>query len=409
MTKIRVLVLFSTLTIIILFAYLFSLYARGYRFNRQTWRFSPSGLLVVKSNPDAAQIFIDNEVKGVTNNNISLAPGTYDVTIKKEGYYDWYKRLTITKEIVTEASIVLFKKAPSLSAITFSGSIQPTISSDFSKIAYMVPATTENVNNDKEGLWVIETINLPLGFSRDPKRITDGNLEETTWQFSPNSREILLNTQQGKYLLDSGTFTPQGKRINLSSQIETLLKTWQNDELVRLSSQIRSLPEPLKEILKDNSSKVIFSSDETKILYLVSSDFTLPEKLIPTYPGASTQKEERELKANRAYVYDTKEDRNFFIGEKDNNSLKNCQLKTSAILLSCDSTLTWLPTSGHLLLTNSNKITIMDYDGTNRQEIYSGTYSSPFAFPVASTDRILFLTNLGASDTVPNLYYLGIK
>jgi hypothetical protein len=60
-------------------------------------------------------------------------------------------------------------------------------------------------------------------------------------------------------------------------------------------------------------------------------------------------------------------------------------------------------------LAKQDKIIIMDYDGTNKQEVYTGVYSAPNAFPIASTDRILILTNLGANSTPANLYSLGLS
>jgi hypothetical protein len=51
----------------------------------------------------------------------------------------------------------------------------------------------------------------------------------------------------------------------------------------------------------------------------------------------------------------------------------------------------------------------MDYDGSNRQTVYTGSFITPFAFPFASADRLLILTNLGADSSLPNLYTVTIK
>ena len=49
---------------------------------------------------------------------------------------------------------------------------------DFTKIAYSIEVDS-NTSTEKSGLWVMETVNLPLGFAKDPKRITDGKLEKS--------------------------------------------------------------------------------------------------------------------------------------------------------------------------------------------------------------------------------------
>ena len=125
MTKVRILISFFTLLIIGSLVTMVSLYARGYRFNIETLRFTPNGLLVIKSDPDGAQVFINAELETATNATIPLPPGTYDVRLVKEGYLPWEKRLTIVKEILTEANASLFKAAPSLSSLT-SPSTSPT-------------------------------------------------------------------------------------------------------------------------------------------------------------------------------------------------------------------------------------------------------------------------------------------
>src|SRR4030043_673568 len=406
MTKIRVILFLITVLVIGTAGFFISLNYKGEIFNFISFQVTPSGLLLIKSTPDGAQIFINGELKTITNANRSLAPGTYDIDLKKEGYNSWSKRLIIEKEIVTEVEANLFKKTPSLSPLTFTTSLNPISSFDSTKIAYSVPATLDNINQDKEGLWVIETVNLPLGFARDPKRITDGDLKDASWQWSPDGRELLLKTVNGNYLLEAGVYTPQNKRINISSTITSLLDKWEKEEQARLSAQMRGIVKEMADILQRKASFILFSPDETKILYKASGDATIPDKLIEAVPGASTQKQERNIKKDRIYVFDIKEDRNFFI--KEVNS-EDCSLTTPFLIVSCSSTLSWFSTSKNLVLTENGKISIMDYDGTNNQEVYSGSFISPNAFPTASIDRLIILTKLGADSAPPNLYSLSLK
>jgi len=409
MTKTRVIFFLITILFVGIFGYIISLYARGYKFNPSTFKFTPSGLLVAKSSPDGAQIFINGDLKTATNANLSLSPATYDIEIRKEGYTSWKKRLTISKEVVTEVNAELFKKTPSLSPITFTSVVDPVSSSDSTKIAYCVPATLDNINQDREGLWVIETVNLPLGFSRDPRRVTDGDMKDASWIWSPDGRQILLQTSTGNYLLDVGSFTPQNKLINISLTVNDLLDKWSLEDKNRLEAQERSLPKEFMDILDRKTNFILFSPDETKVLYKVSSDAQIPTNLIEPFPGSSTQKEERNLTAGNIYVYDIKEDKNFLVGSGSNEDTSSCKSPTTAAYISCNKTLNWYPTSRHLLLSESGKISVMDYDGTNLQEVYSGSYITLYAFPTVSSDRIIILTDLGASTSPSNLYSVGLK
>jgi hypothetical protein len=139
------------------------------------------------------------------------------------------------------------------------------------------------------------------------------------------------------------------------------------------------------------------------VLYTASGSATIPSNLKKELPGSSTQKQQRDLKDGNTYVYDIKEDRNFLVYEDSSLSIKNGFSDKDGVRMS------WFPTSRHLVLAEKDMITIMDYDATNQQEVYNGSYVSPHAYPAVSTDRLLILTNLGASNSLPNLYSISLK
>lgn len=380
MTKIRVFILLTTLSVVGILGYFISLVARGYRFDKNSFKLSANGILVAKSEPDGASIYINGDLRGATNSNVSLSPETYDVEIKLEGYTPWSKRLTIQKEEVTQITAQLFKVAPSLSPITFDGATNPIISSDYSKIAY----------TNSEGLWIMQVSILPIGFRNDPNQITDGNLETASYQFSPNGREILLETNTGLFLLDTSNFTSQAQRVNVTNQEKEILASWQEDLVKKQDSQFKKLPSEMVEILQRRVSSFTFSADETMLLYTANQSANIADNLINQLPGSSTQKQNRDIKEYLTYVYDIKEDRNFLVSESD-------------------LPLYWLPTSRHLISPEKDSIYIMDYDGTNKRSVFNGGYISPHAYPFVTASELLILTNLGSTSATPNLYSLSIK
>lgn len=379
MTRVRVLLFFLGILVVGLLGYIAITFAKGYRLDFKTLKMISKGILVVKTDPTGAQVFVDKDLIGASDSNFTLSPGTYDVEIKKSGFITWYKRLTIEKETVTETKADLFRSTPSFSPITQDGVIQPVPSGNFSQIAY----------GGTDGLWILENMNFPIGFTKDPRKITDGNLTGSSWQFSPDGRELLLDTPNGLFLLETGKFTPQGQRINMSSKKTSILEAWQKEKETKILAQTRNLPSELQDLLQRKTSQITFSPDENKILYTASSSGILNSNLMKPIPGASTQTENRDIKIDHTYVYDIKEDRNFLIdGAKK---------------------LFWLPNSRNLVSAEDNKIIIMDYDGTNKQVVFSGGYSSPYVFPYLNGEKLLILTNLGADSQVPNLYSISIK
>lgn len=380
MAKLRVLILISTMLIVGTIGYFVTLVARGYQFDTGTFAFVANGILVAKSDPDGASIYIDGDLKGATNTNLKLAPKSYEVEIRNNGYITWKKKLTIKKEEVTQITAHLFKNAPSFSPFTFNGAVNPVVSSDFSKIAYI---------ND-EGLWIMSVSLLPIGFQNEPKKITDGILQNPTYKFSPNNRELLLQTKTAAYLINTNEFTNQADLVNIASQKETILEKWKLEKLKQDESELRLLPIELSEIISKKSTNFVFSPDETMVMYTASNAATLKTDLISKLPGSSTQQEERDIKVGKTYIYDIKEDKNFEV-------------------LDTGRSLYWLPTSRHLLLPEEGKIIVMDYDGTNRQTVFSGDYVSPHAYPFVNASKLLILTNFGSSSSIPNLYSLSIK
>ncbi|MBL7036224.1 PEGA domain-containing protein [Candidatus Microgenomates bacterium] len=380
MTKVRLIVLSMTILVVSVFGYFVSFIARGYRFDIKTFKFSPNGILVAKSEPDGASIYINGELSGATNSNISLPPGSYDVEMTQSGYTTWKKRLTIEKEEVVQVTAQLFKIAPSLSPITFDGANNPIIASDYSKIAY----------TNKDGLWIMQVSILPIGFRNDPKQITDGDLELATYEFSPNGREILVETQQETYLLDTSNFTPQAQRVNVAGQKKQILASWQEKLAKQRVSQFKLLPPEMVEILQRRTSSFTFSPDETMVMYTASSSANLADNLIKQLPGSSTQEQERNIKEGLTYVYDIKEDRNFQVNGEHTN-------------------IYWLPTSRHIITPENDQIYIMDYDGTNKQTVFTGGYIFPYAYPFVTASELLILTSFGSDTATPNLYSLTVK
>lgn len=391
----------STIIIVGAIGLFISYYARGYRLNLSTFKFEPNGILVIKSEPDGASVYINGELKTATNATLPLSPGTYDVEIRKDGFSGWYKRLTIQKEIVTSATASLFKNAPSLSPETFSGAGDPVVSPDGTKIAY----------TDDGGLWILDTFSLPLGFSNDPKRITDGDLTGATYLFSPDGRQVMLNISGSIFLLATGTFTPQAQRVNVASSITSTIRQWKTQEATKNNALINSLPPALADILSRKVGALSFSPDAQMILYTTSSSATIPDNLIAPLPGASTQKQQRTLQTNQTYVYDIKEDRNFLVSA-DPVLLGSVTSSDYSATPSAQPNLPvarWMPDARHVLFAQDAQISVMDYDGTNSQPIYTGSYVAPFAFPFRNSTEIMILTNLGASSSTPNLYTLTVK
>lgn len=396
MVRRRSIVLTSVFLMVLVGAFWIIRFAQGYRPDFSTKSLRPSGILVATSVPDGAQLYIDGRLKSATNTTINLSPGEYEVEIKKEGYTSWKKTLTIKKELVAQTDAYLFPTFPNLQSLTFTGAQTPLLSPDGQKVVFAVSQGSV----DKNGLWILDLGDRPLGLPRDPRKIVasapggrDFSLAKLEW--SPDSKQILttltMGTSEENFLLEANQLTAANRLIDVTNQLTAIRADWEKEKQLRFKAQSAKLPPKLLEILTNSGEDIHFSFDETKVLYTATASAQIPEKLIPPLPAASTQTENRNLESGKIYVYDIKEDRNFFLMDKDKT--KN---------------LAWFPTSKHIFLVQQEKITILEYDGTNWVDVYSGPFENSFAYSFPAGNRILVLTSL-SKDTPPNLYAISLR
>src|SRR3990167_10513161 len=90
-------------------------YARGYRLDVSNKSLVPTGIMSLTSYPKAAKIYVDGVLKGVTDTNLTMAPGNYKIEIKKDGYTSFEKEITLKGELVASIDALLFPLNPTLS------------------------------------------------------------------------------------------------------------------------------------------------------------------------------------------------------------------------------------------------------------------------------------------------------
>lgn len=444
-------------------------FAKGYRPDIENRQIKATGILVATSDPDGAQILIDNQLKSATDDTINLEPGNYHVNIKKEGYIPWQKQIKIEKELVTQTDAKLFPAVPNLQPITHSGALNPYISPKGTKLIYAIPepeqtdlaTASARINSQstalsKDGLWLLELTNLPLGFNRDPKQLVIGpppNITSQTFKWTsaqyiwaPDEREILAvfypeqndtnqldnplraQTQQvatpsAVFRINTGQNQVQGPQLtNVKAQYQDILSDWQVENQQLLEAQIAQFPEKFTDTIATSASELKFSPDETKVLYIATASAQLAKQIIPPVPAASSQPQSRVLKPNYTYLYDRKEDRNFIILD-DTSTLQIQQcLKAHKLSENMDNVsddgnspdtcpkLMWFPTSRHLVYFVDNKVSIMEYDSTNRQTVYAGPIEQNYVFAHPSGNELLLITTLNPdAQPLPNLYTLSLR
>lgn len=95
----------------IILAPLIIVYTMGYRYNFQVGQVQKTGVLILNSYPDDADVFLDGKIVDDKTPSIikKILPNEYTVEVVKEGYHTWSKKLEVRSGETTFAeSIVLF-------------------------------------------------------------------------------------------------------------------------------------------------------------------------------------------------------------------------------------------------------------------------------------------------------------
>ncbi|MBI2064569.1 MAG: PEGA domain-containing protein [Candidatus Yanofskybacteria bacterium] len=98
---------YVAVAVFLILSYIIILYAQGYKYSFSDSRFQRTGAISMKVNV-GAKIFLDDEIQGDTSffgSSYSidrLLPGNYKLTVKKDGYSSWQKKVTVEGGFVAD-------------------------------------------------------------------------------------------------------------------------------------------------------------------------------------------------------------------------------------------------------------------------------------------------------------------
>jgi hypothetical protein len=377
-------------------------FGKGYRFGFDTNGpiIAGTGLLVVTSTPNGAQVFVNGHLSTATDNTINLAPGEYEIKIFKDGYFPWQKKIVIKNETVSKADALLYPSAPKLESITNTGVLNPTLDPSRTRLAYLVASQSAL----KNGVYILDMTARPILTLQSASNQIANNtvnlfsLASVAW--SPDSAQILATISNlsatTTYLLDTSTLNQNPQDV--TETLASVTTTWYKLKAEKEKAQMDSLTKPLRKVVSEDFKILQWSDDETKILYEASQSAVIPMIITPPLIGTDSTPEVREIQKGQIYVYDIKEDRNYKILDSLPKVNESAPLP---IMIH--------PDSKHLVYVHEGKIDMMEYDTANQTTIYAGPFVDGFVFPWPDATKLVILTNLGNPMITPNLYTISLK
>lgn len=405
-------------------------YARGYRFNFSDRQFVSTGILAVNSSPDGARIYIDGKLKGATNTNITIAPGNYDIEIRKEGYTTWKENSVAVKgEVVTQIFALLFPQNPSLSPITSLGVVKvlnfPSVNKVIilSEDEHRATESAETVDSEeleKDGVFVLENgrrhlnifnpLKLVLKKSQIPE---DYKLADTEITISPDGKEMIFTVKTASntrldYLIK--TEEKNDRPFNVTQSRATLETAWKQQRQKKQERILQTFRKTFFTLAQKNLEVIAFSPDETKVFYRAKTAVTIPIIIKPRLIGANQTPEARTLERGALYVYDKKEDRNYLIAksQQPRSGRPAGSRPSSTSPENNPDNYLWYD-ANHLVFKGQKEISLLDYDGTHKETVYSGPYEMDF-LAVTADGKLLIIANLNPQqNALPDVYAVGIR
>ncbi len=408
-------------------------YARGYRFNPKDGTVTSTGILSVNSSPQPATVYVNGTLHGATDTNLTLPYGQYTVEVKKEGYTDWKKNISLKGETVMSLNAHLYSKNPSLTPLTNLGIIKAVPLGNTENI--ILVSQTGDV--EKDGFYLFQSTKRTISIFPPLtlimlKSILPAELDLSTVVFyfdSDFSPAVATFTQPDEttvsYLIALNKETTSA--LDVTASKENIVNRWNeeiNDEMLKV---VQTLPKKIRPIAIDTFEVISLSPDEIRLMYLAKADAQLPLVITPPLIGANQSQEERNLKKGRLYIYDKKEDKNFRIPVEAYTELidniptpTEMPATTSATTLAArvaNPTVTrtvqehvlWFPTSDYVAIKEKNQIILMEYDGGNKQTVYAGPFSTDF-FAVSPDWNLIVIINFNPNNNpYGDLYAVGIK
>lgn len=394
-------------------------FARGYRVDLEKQNLTSTGIISISAFPKASKVYVNGQLKGVSDINLTLPHGVYEVEVKKDGYTSWKKSVRLRGELVLTLDVLLYPLNPSLSPLTNLAVGRAIAIAQSDKVLLF----SENGDETKDGIYIYESGKTPFSFFTPLKLVVlkktlsnsleDVSLKDASVEVSPDAKEAVFTFETlavpVSYLLSLDPVT-SGENVSffdISSSMDTITQAWIGLKEDVNQKILEAYPREIAKVASDSFHVIEFSPDETKLLYAAKKSISLPKAIRPELISVNQTPEVRNIEANALYIYDKKEDRNYKIEISNfqspfSNQASNFQQPISNFI-------SWYSDSKHLVINDAKKISFIDYDNQNKQTVYSGSFDNSF-FKVATDGKILILTNLNPeTNKFPDLYAVGIR
>ena len=298
----RRLIFYGFVAVFIIITPLIILFAIGYTYDFRTHKIVQTGGIYLKSTPSAAPITLNGKSNGTTARLISrLAPGSYKISVTKDGYYSWQKTLAVAPKLVTEArNIYLFpqKVQPETTGTNVTTTIEYFLETDSEKqndaLAARTASTTAGWLRKDSSVYFVSPDNFML-YREDldganQTQISKSPLPSETYRVFTNDGRAFAALSGKGYLYylnpDTGLFDTLADEIKsaaISNDNKKILYWADNEIWVYYAQEILTQPYKTagtKDLITRFAQKIsqaIFYPDNEHIAFVVGNQIKITE------------------------------------------------------------------------------------------------------------------------------------
>ncbi|MFW6110115.1 MAG: PEGA domain-containing protein [Patescibacteria group bacterium] len=350
------------------------LIAQGYRLDVGQKEIEKSGLLLIESTPTDAKIFINGKLVDTTNATLSLSPKIYDIQLAKEGFSTWEKKVKIQPGLATEIDALLISTSPQLTPLTTTGVTLLKTNPQRNQIAYTTRKGSE------PGLWILDLATPPLvGLVKENPYILAEDTADQKFslaenlQWGPKGKELLITLNRKGHVLAKPRNGILKQATSSAKPTTSVWKKEKTDIIAKLVNKLE-IPKKLEEVAKDPNT--LWAPDEEKFLYTKERDEYIEYHIFngENPLGVGRKRHYLPLKVK-----------------------KDLQVKVN-----------WHSTSEHLIIKSGTTVSLIEMEGTNKTEIFSGHLASSKVVPTPNGANLIVLTSFKQDDQ-PNFYAVSLR
>jgi len=265
--------------IILLGATIIYLYSSGYRIDILKREINITGVITVQSEPSIADLYVNEENIGRTPRSHVLKVGDYDISLRKDNYRDWSKKITVFEGKSTPISpFLIYETIASKEKWKSEGVIEKIwINETRNNILFL-----QKDSNSSYSLWEY-TINTPIwDFSTNPVKILDIETNKISISISPNGQRAILTSTDSEnttfYLLNTQQLNTLGSSNQLPfGNYSKYTMSWsKNNRYIMFDSSKELLSYDIEKrtfttlLKKDPLVKYLWDTDTENFLYIIT-------------------------------------------------------------------------------------------------------------------------------------------